>query len=227
MIGADPLLSVLPCRLMSGVDDPAQVGAVVLAAGAGTRFGGGKLAANLDGRPMLQHVLDAVRSVGPGCLVVVLGADAATLEATVSWSDEIRVRNPAPEAGLAGSLRVGVAACLRSLPDAIGVLVALGDQPRTSPDVMRTLMRATPAARARGAWAVVPDYAGGGGGNPALLLPPGLLRVPGLRGDRGMGSLLASAPGRMFRVPVPGTNPDVDTRADLTALEAAAPDIGS
>ena len=32
---------------------------LVLAAGAGSRFGGGKLLATIGGRPVLQHVLDA------------------------------------------------------------------------------------------------------------------------------------------------------------------------
>lgn len=202
--------------------DLARVGAVVLAAGAGTRFGGGKLAATLEGRPILQHVLDAVRAVRPACCVVVLGADAPVLEATIAWTGEVRVRNPEPEAGLSGSLRTGVAECLRLVPDVTGVLVVLGDQPRTSPEVMRSLAHAIPAALARGAWAVVPRYAGGGGGNPALVLREGLARVPDLRGDQGLGALLMAEPDRAFRVPVPGANPDVDTRADLETLAGAA-----
>ena len=38
--------------------------AVVLAAGAGSRFGGGKLRALLDGRPILAHVVDTARAAG-------------------------------------------------------------------------------------------------------------------------------------------------------------------
>ena len=53
-----------------------DVAAVVLAAGAGSRFGGGKLLASLDGRPVLQHVLDRVAEAGLGDVVVVLGDDA-------------------------------------------------------------------------------------------------------------------------------------------------------
>ncbi|MEZ4598089.1 MAG: NTP transferase domain-containing protein [Chloroflexota bacterium] len=161
------------------------VGVVVLAAGAGRRFGGGKLLADLEGRPLLQHALDAVRLVRPDGCVVVLGTDAERIRRTIVWSGETRVVNPDPDAGLAGSLRIGVDECRRLLPHARGVLVVLGDQPRTSSGVMRALAAAIHDAMAAGAWAVVPRYADGGGSNPVLVLPEGLARVPGLRGDRG------------------------------------------
>jgi CTP:molybdopterin cytidylyltransferase MocA len=52
------------------------VAAVVLAAGAGTRFGGGKLLARLDSRPILQHVLDRLADVPLADVVVIVGDDA-------------------------------------------------------------------------------------------------------------------------------------------------------
>lgn len=196
----------------------AAVGAVVLAAGASTRFGGAKLLAELEGRPLLQHALDAVRQVSPRCRVVVLGADASTVEAHIDWHDEVRVVNATPETGLSGSLRLGIATCLRARPEVDGILIVLGDQPRTSPEVMRSLVAAVPVALATGAWAVVPRYALGGGANPALLLRDALDRVAELEGDRGMGALLAARPDRVHAVDAPGWNPDVDTRADLETL---------
>lgn len=208
---------------MPGAEVLSRVGAVVLAAGAGTRFGGSKLRASLEGRPVLAHVLEAVRVVTPGCTVVVLGDDTHRLEHAIDWRDEVRVRNPNPGEGLSSSLRIGLAECQRRLPDLVGVLVVLGDQPRTSPAVMRALAEAVPTALTQGAWAVVPAYAAGGGGNPVLVLPDGLARVPELRGDRGLGALLAADRRRSFRVPVPGTNPDIDTPADLAALEGMPP----
>jgi molybdenum cofactor cytidylyltransferase len=206
---------------MQGVSDLVGIGAVVLAAGAARRFGGGKVLAELEGRPLLQHVLDAVRSARPDHCVVVLGPDAEQVERGIVWADQTRIVNPDPARGLASSLQEGVAACLRILPGALGVLVVLGDQPRTSPRVMRALAAAAPGATRAGAWGVVPRYADGGGSNPVLVLPEGLARVPGLSGDRGLGILLDVEPGRVVRVPVPGSNPDVDTRADLAALAEA------
>ena len=64
--------------------DASRVVAVVLAAGTGTRFGGGKMAALLDGRPLPAHVLAAVRAAGLTRVVVVLGRDAPTVAAALS-----------------------------------------------------------------------------------------------------------------------------------------------
>ncbi len=52
-----------------------RVTAIVLAAGAGSRFGGGKLLASLGGVPILQHVLDTLAAAGLEDVVVVLGRD--------------------------------------------------------------------------------------------------------------------------------------------------------
>ena len=48
---------------------------LILGAGLGTRFGGRKLLAPIDGQPMLQHVLDLAADVELGRVVVVLGTD--------------------------------------------------------------------------------------------------------------------------------------------------------
>ena len=112
---------------------------VVLAAGAGTRFGGGKLLAPLAGRPVLQHVLDALAAAGVGEVVVVLGQDAAAIEDAIAWRTERRVINPDPERGLSSSVRVGFEAVGEG---AASVLVALGDQPLVSVEVIRALLDA-------------------------------------------------------------------------------------
>lgn len=47
-----------------------RVGAVVLAGGRSTRFGRDKLVEPVDGRPLLDHAIDAVRSVATDVIVV-------------------------------------------------------------------------------------------------------------------------------------------------------------
>ena len=192
------------------------VTAVVLAAGAGSRFGGGKLLAQISGRPVLQHVLDALATAGVGEVIVVLGRDAAAVEAAIAWRGERRVVNPEPERGLTSSLQVGFEAVDKS---AGSVLVALGDQPLVSATGIRALLDAQPK---RGHPFVVPVYADGHGRNPVLVRRPAFHLIAEATGDRGLGPVLAAHPGLVTAIPVSGSNPDVDTPADLAhAIEAA------
>ncbi len=202
--------------------DPAVAG-LVLAAGAGVRFGGGKVRALLDGRPLAAHVLAAARSASLDRLVLVLGRDALAVRAALLADDPAALDgvlvavNPAPERGLASSLRLGVAAATAAPPPA-GLVVLLGDQPRVRPGVVAALASAAAGAPVD-ALAVVPAYAGDGAPNPVLVLPAGWPLAASLEGDRGLGPVLAADPRRVVRMPVPGDNPDVDTPADLAALE--------
>ena len=118
-----------------------SIAAVVLAAGAASRFGSPKALARLDGRPILEHVLDAVREAGIGEVVVVLGHFADEIEDGITWLDERIVRNPDPR-HLSSSLQVGVAAAAALDPPPRAVVIVLGDQPRTRPEVIRALISA-------------------------------------------------------------------------------------
>ena len=196
---------------------------VLLAAGAGSRFGrepGAKLLAQIEGQPMLAGVLDQVRAYGPAATVVVLGHAAAAIEQALAWRDEIRVRNHAPERGLASSLQVGIDA-LRALPDPFdGAFIVLGDQPRLRAPTMQALETAAAAARPADRPVVIPRYDAPGPRNPVLLLRPAWGWVDELTGDHGLGPLIAAVPDLVLEVPVTGAMPDVDTPADLERLIA-------
>lgn len=196
-----------------------RFGVIVLAAGAGRRFGGGKLLALLDDRPLLQHVVDAAADWGPDALIVVLGHDADVAERLIGWGEAKRVRNPDPERGLASSLQVGLAAAAAVEPPLDGVFIALGDQPRVRPATFRLLARATDRDLAAHP-IVVPRYTGEAAGvaNPALLLRAAWPLAAALEGDRGMGPVIAAHPELVLPVPVEGANPDVDTPDDLRRL---------
>lgn len=219
---------------MSGVPAERRPGSpitgLVLAAGAGTRFGGGKLRALLEGRPLVAHVLAAARAAGVARLVLVLGRDAPAVRAALVADDPgalagvLVATNPAPERGLASSLRLGLAAATAA-PQPHGVLILLGDQPRVAPAVIRALVRRVVEAPPT-ALAIAPSYAADGAPNPVLLLPSGWSAAAALDGDRGLGPLLVAERDRVVRVALAGRNPDVDTPADLAELEALAHPTG-
>jgi CTP:molybdopterin cytidylyltransferase MocA/SAM-dependent methyltransferase len=188
----------------------------VLAAGAGSRFGGTKLLARLHGRPIMQHVLDTLALAELGDVIVVLGHDRDAVEAGIVWRDERRIANPDPDRGLASSVQVGMAALG---PDVSAVLVVLGDQPLVSlPAVLGLLAAPADADRP----IVVPRYADDRGRNPVLLHRAAFHLVAAASGDRGLGPILADHPDLVQEIPLAGSNPDVDTREDLVRLVETA-----
>ena len=101
-----------------------KVAGLVLAAGAGTRFGAEtKQLAPLRGKPLLQHAVEAMNAVLP--CVVVLGHDVAAIRAQVDFGPAETVVCEDWARGQGFSLRRGVAA----LPWADAVVITLGDQP--------------------------------------------------------------------------------------------------
>ncbi len=189
--------------------------ALVLAAGSGTRFGGHKLLATLEGNPLLQHVLDTLAATVLAPVVVVVGDDADRLRRELSWRDERLVINPLPQRGLASSVQLGMVAVARARPSPGRVLLLLGDQPRLSAEHIANLL-AQPVDSSRPI--IVPRYEDGQPGNPVLLERAGWPILASLTGDRGLSQLFAAAPQLLRYVDLPGTNPDVDTPQDLARL---------
>jgi CTP:molybdopterin cytidylyltransferase MocA len=190
-------------------DRPNATAALILAAGLGTRFGGRKLLALVDGQPMLQHVLDLAADAELAPVVAVLGTDAELIEASCSWRSELRVRNHSPAEGIASSVRLGLSTLSR-FPDAQRVVVLLGDQPFLSLEQLDVVLAADGQI-------VVPRY-DGRVGNPVVLDRSIWPLAARLEGDRGFSQIFSAYPNLVTFVDVPGTNPDIDTPADLSEL---------
>ncbi len=161
-----------------------SVGAVILAAGGGHRFGQIKQLLPLGGKPLLARVLDAVLASPVQQVVLVLGAHASTIRQQLAgYAAQPRlliVDNPAWQQGLSTSLRAGLAALGL---DVAAVLMVLGDQPHVSPELIARLLRRWQQTGAR---LVAPAYKGSWG-NPVLFarsLFPELRAVTGDRGGR-------------------------------------------
>src|SRR3954471_10481095 len=99
---------------------------LILAAGAGTRFGATKQLADLRGRPLLEYAVEAMLAV-PALdpVLVVLGHAADAILARVDFGEAEVVVCEEGKRGQAASLRRGGAA----LNDADAVVITLGDQP--------------------------------------------------------------------------------------------------
>jgi CTP:molybdopterin cytidylyltransferase MocA len=120
-----------------------KIGAVLLAAGAGSRMGHRpKSLLELDGEPLICRQLRALATAGVAEVVLVLGHYAEQIEkalTSVKGCAFTRVLNPNSETGQSSSLRLGLQALS---PDVSAVLVVLADQPLIDADDMSDLIRA-------------------------------------------------------------------------------------
>lgn len=141
-----------------------KLGAVLLAAGAGSRLGGRpKSLLELDGTPLIRKLIFALTESGVETIVVVLGHHADAIENAVQDLPVQRVRNLSPDDGQATSLRLGLQALAI---DVDAVLVALADQPLiTATDIVDLIA----AFKTRGDRQMVVPRFGGEPGNPVIL----------------------------------------------------------
>ncbi|MGZ5317813.1 MAG: nucleotidyltransferase family protein [Actinomycetota bacterium] len=182
---------------------------VVLAAGEGRRFGGTKQLATFEGKPLVQHAIDALAEAGVDELLVITGHDAGAVEAALTLPDTARfVRNPDHRKGQSTSL---AAAFHDIADDSEAAVVLMGDQPGVTEDEVRALIVRFRATRAQ---IVRLRYADGPG--PALLSREIYAEAGHLHGDVGARILIASHPEWVEEVEVDRPAPrDVDTPEDL------------
>ncbi|MCC8108906.1 MAG: nucleotidyltransferase family protein [Planctomycetes bacterium] len=204
---------------------------VVLAAGDGTRLGGGKLLLPFRGRPLICHAVRAALAGSDGPVVVVVGADAPAVAAAVRDDVADRpdaaarltvVENPRWKDGQSTSLRRGVQAAREiSAGTLAGVMAILGDQPTILAETVRAL-----ADRHVRQWrddpfhgATRPTYRGRPG-NPVVLSSRLFQEVAALQGDVGARAILARLGERLLLYPVEdeGVVRDVDTLDEYESL---------
>lgn len=154
---------------------------VLLAAGAGTRFGGDKLLARLpDETPIGVRAARTLRRAVDRALAVVRPGDEALAGLLEAEGLDVTLF-PGADEGMGASLAFGVAAA----PYADGWIVALGDMPfvqRETIEVVAGMLRA-------GAWIAAPSHRGRRGhpvGFARALFP----ELTGLGGDLGARTLL-------------------------------------
>jgi molybdenum cofactor cytidylyltransferase len=185
------------------------IGGLVLAAGAGTRFGDQpKQLAELNGRPLLEWAVRA-QCDAPALqrVVVVLGAGAERIRAAGRFGRAEVVVCENWERGQSASLRRG----LTALADADAVVVTLGDAPLVSAALVQRFAGEPPGTRA------VYD---GRPGHPVVLGAEQIAALTRVDGDVGARELLRDAP--VIEVGHLCSGRDVDTPEDLEEVRDEA-----
>lgn len=187
------------------------VAAIVLAAGTARRFGATKQLAELEGRPLVAHAVEAAVTSGCSPVVVVVGHRADEVAAAVARQQIVVVHNDAYRSGQASSLRAGLASLS---PDVEATAVLLGDEPDMDPAVIDACVRTW-----RSGGSVVRARYDDGLGHPVVFDRSVWPRLRELRGDIGARAMVRDMDGvRECRVDGPRP-PDVDVSTHLLEIE--------
>ena len=110
-----------------------KLGCVIMAAGAGSRFGANKLLADFRGEPMVCRALDAVPE-DLFCRVRVVTGYGPVASLAAARGFEV-TENDRPELGISRTIRLG----LQELGECDGVLFMTADQPLLTAGTIRKL----------------------------------------------------------------------------------------
>lgn len=159
--------------------NPDAIALVLLAAGRGVRFGGGKLAAPLAGKPMARHAADTLLDIRFGAHIAVIGPDTPPLPGYGT------IPLDPPGAPQSRSLALGVAAARERGMRA--VMIALADMPLVPVSHIQAMIAHFDGDRLASL-------------GPDSVLPPVLFGAQhfdalcAMAGDRGAGALLGDGP---------------------------------
>lgn len=228
-MGVGGLLKEIPSRPMPRAEVTAtarepetvgsfNIGAIILAAGQSRRMGNlNKLLAEIDGKPMLCHVVDAVLSSDAQPVIVVTGHEPDRIKEALAGKNVIFVHNPDYAEGLSTSLRHGLA----MLDDNVdGAVVCLGDMPGVTPIHINQLIDAFEPDENHAI--CVPTFKGKRG-NPVLWHRRFFTAMAEVSGDVGARHLIGDNEEVLLEIPMDDNAilADLDTPEALAAHKAA------
>ena len=192
----------------------ANIGAVILAAGSGSRFvssggDGPKQLVSIDGLPMLQQAINLVDQLLPGKVYSLLGSDWQNIEKQLVGAEVII--NPDWQRGLGNSIAYAVRHLAADQLAYDGLLIMLGDQPLLTSTALAEMLDLFDRDR------VVCAVYDGHAGVPALFPRTFFADLMALDGDSGDKAMLQSLNDKVT-VPMPEAAIDIDTIEDLESL---------
>lgn len=195
------------------------IAVIVLAAGSSRRFGAeNKLLVEIDARPLVTRVIEAIEAAGITRVIVVTGHEQELIEAATAKPGRRLIHNDRHGEGMGASVAVGVAA----LDDEVdGVLIAQGDMPAIDAKLVANLRQHFIESGCDRV--VFPRLADGRQGNPVIWPKRLFGRLSALTGDKGGKRLIEAEGERAVSVAVTGdrASADIDTPEELAAYLAA------
>lgn len=170
-----------------------RIGCALLAAGAGKRFGGGKLLHEIGGEPMIARALKLYEAIPFSARVCVTRTEAEQIQSFARESGFAVALNPDPERGVGTSVAIATETLLGIDPQLDGILYAVADQPYLTKDSVERLIRAFELDAS--SIASLSFY--GTRGNPAIFPRDLFAELTALAEDVGGGTVIQRHPERL------------------------------
>ncbi len=138
------IISSLIDEKVFAVHEP--VAGIILAAGGSTRYGQPKQLLDWKGQPFVRVIAKTALEAGLAPVVVVTGANAEQVEASVKDLNVIVTRNEDWQSGQASSIKVGIRPLTRAPSPLLGegnvgaAIFLLADQPQVTTSILRALV---------------------------------------------------------------------------------------
>ncbi len=189
-----------------------MIPALLLAAGASQRLGRPKALLPFRGSTLVEQAAETLLAAECSPVLVVIGPEAERIRARIRGLAVEVIECAASREGMSASIRTGIEALRDAVPAASGLVLALVDQPRMSPELVRRLV-----VEGGAGGLAASDY-GDAIGPPAYFGRDLLGELASLTGDRGAKRVLQAHRDRLRLVPFPGGALDVDREADYERL---------
>jgi molybdenum cofactor cytidylyltransferase len=198
-------------QTISSLNDPANVAAIVLAAGPSRRMGRPKQLLEFRGEILLKRAVLSALEAGCRPVVVVTGAYAAASRRVLGELDVMEAKNEQWKLGIGSSVRVGVEAVIAAAPGVDGIVLMLCDQPFVTREIIAGLIK----ARRKTSRAIIASSYAESYGVPALFSREHFGELIALRGDVGAKHLIQKHLTKVQLVCFPEGEIDIDTPEDL------------
>jgi len=195
-------------------DSMKNTGIIILAAGGSSRFGSIKQLLPLNGKTLLQHVIDEATQAGAQPIVVITGANATSVSGSIVDSNVSTLVNEKWQEGMASGIAAGVHKII-SLNDSIKkIIVAVCDQPF----VNSALFERLDEMQSKSGKPIVACTYADTIGTPALFATKYFDQLLSLQGDEGAKKIIKSNRTHVATVDFPKGEIDIDTQQDYENL---------
>ena len=191
-----------------------NTGIIILAAGESSRLGNIKQLLPFQGKTLLQHVIDEATKAGAQPIVVIIGANATKIAASIADSKVNILVNENWQEGMASGIVAGVHNIV-SLDDSIKkIIVAVCDQPF----VTSALLEQLDQMQSKSGKSIIACAYADTIGTPVLFTTKYFNQLLSLKGDEGAKKILINNKEDLATVDFPKGEIDIDTQKDYETL---------